>query len=47
MTIDPIRVEPVGDDQQWKRDLDRLTKELIAVQAAHASEIAYLKGRVN
>lgn len=44
--ISPIAVTPTGDDQPWKRDLERIVTELIARQVADRSEIEYLKGRV-
>lgn len=47
---DPVRsvgVEPVGDDQKFKRELVRVLEELIARQAADRTDIDYLKRKVS
>ncbi len=44
--IQPVTVQPVGDDQQWKRDMQRAVEQLIRELAAAQTKIGYLEGRV-
>lgn len=46
MPIQPVTVTPKGDDQEWKREVQRVTDQLVADLAAARTEIDYLKGRV-
>lgn len=44
--IKPVTVQATGDDQQWKRDVDRAIAELVRADAEKQSQIDYLKGLV-
>lgn len=46
MAIQPVTVPAKGDDQEWKREVQRVLDALIADLAAARTEIDYLKGRV-
>lgn len=46
--VDPIRVERVSaDDAQWKRDVDRFTRDVAAALEEANSRIKSLESRVN
>lgn len=45
VAVRDVQVEPQGDDQPWKREVQRVLSELIARQTADRSDIDILKGR--
>lgn len=47
MAVEPNTIEPVGDDQRWKRETMRVDRDLIAELAELRSMIEALQGRVN
>jgi hypothetical protein len=42
---EPVQVEPVGDDQRWKRDVMRVISELVAANDEKESRIRLLEGK--
>ena len=45
--VDLVNVEPVGDDQPWKRDQMRFDRDVATELAQLLSRIEALEGRVN